>query len=263
MGRLRGFIWLIAGLVVALLAGLVGFVTLNRAAVRTAGLEVQGVPEVQVVVAARGVAVRAVLGADDVELKSRPVTAVPEGAVARVEDAVGKITLVELYPGEAILAQRLLDPNLITANGRYALLVAGDEVLMALPTVDLLSRVDVLKPGDHVDLLFSLDVPAEVAQGRGAGEEKQVTLNLLQNLTIAAVVGGQTAAERGEAGEPQALLLTITPQDALVLKYAIDAGGFLDIVLRAPGVERPFATEPVDIDYVIDRYGIPITNLGE
>lgn len=258
MQRLRGFLWLLAGLVVALLAGLVGYVTLSRAAMRQAGEEVQAVPEVQVVVAAREVAVRSILAAEDVALKTLPVTAVPEGAVARVEDAVGKITLVDLYPGEVILAQRLLDPNLVTAGGRYALLVAGDRVLMALPAVDLMSRIDVLKPGDHVDLLFSLEFPATGTAAGAGGEEKQVTFNLLQNLTIAAVVAppGQAAG-----AAPQALLLTVSPQDALVLKYALDAGAVLDLVLRAPGAEQPFVVEPVDIQYLIDRYRIPMREL--
>jgi pilus assembly protein CpaB len=253
MQRLRGFLWLFAGLIVALLAGLVGYVTLSRAAMRQAGQEVEGVPEVQVVVATREVAVRSILVADDVALKALPVTAVPEGAVARVEDAVGKITLVDLYPGEVILAQRLLDPNLVTAGGRYALLIAGDKVLMALPTTDLMSRIDVLKPGDHVDLLFSLEFPAGAAE-----KEKQVTFNLLQNLTIAAVVG-QPGQAAGAA--PQALLLTVSPQDALVLKYALDAGATLDLVLRAPGAEQPFTVEPVDIQYLIDRYRIPMREI--
>ena len=84
----------------------------------------------------------------------------PEGAVPALEDATGKLTLVDLYPGEIILSQRLLDPNVIAPDGRLALVVAEEEVLMAFPAQDLMSRIGVLKPGDHVDLLFSLEFPA-------------------------------------------------------------------------------------------------------
>jgi len=28
--------------------------------------------------------------------------------------------------------------------------------------------------------------------------------------------------------------------------------------LRAPGVEQPFTTDPVDVDYVIERFKIPL-----
>jgi hypothetical protein len=56
---------------------------------------------------------------------------------------------------------------------------------------------------------------------------------------------------------PDTLLVTVSPQDALALKYAVDAGGTLDILLRPPGVTRPFLADPVDVDYLINRYRIP------
>lgn len=263
MGRMRGCLWLTAGLVVAVLAGAVAFITLQGA---TGGGVVDGGvggPRVPVVVAVSAIEVRSVLTADNVEQREMPVNAVPEGAIRNLEEATGKITLVDLYPGEIILAQRLVDPNVITGDGRLALVVAEDEVLMAIAPTDLMSRIAVLKPGDQVDLLFSLDFPiaqgvvAPPAEGEEAGGtqvqpiqgQQQVTFHLLQNLTIAQIVG--------EEGNPAALLLTVNPQDALVLKYAIDANGIRDIVLRAPGVEEPFDTEPVDIEYLINRYRIP------
>ena len=192
---------------------------------------------------------------------------VPEGAVAGIEDAQGKVTLVDLYPGEVILSQRLVDPNTITGDGRYALILAEEQVLMAFPAKDLMSQSRVLKPGDQVDLLFSLDMPtnrtgavtgapAPGSQGVDQEEEEQFTFNLLQNVTIAAVVAEPGGDATG--GAPFSLLLTISPQDALVLKYVQDAGGIVDIVLRAPGVDRPFEVEPVDVDYVLNRYQIPI-----
>jgi len=252
----------------------VAFITLQRATAQRTGEDVSG-SRVPVVVAARAIEVRSPLTAEDLELRELPVEAAPEGAVRELEEAVGKITLVDLYPGEVILAQRLLDPNVITGDGRLALVVAEDEVLMAFPAKDLMSRIGVLKPGDHVDLLFSLDFPvnrgveefllaegepAESGAAGGGREEEQVTFNLLQNVTIAAIVTGQTPTG-GEAGAAEAILLTVSPQDALLLKYAKDAGGIVDIVLRAPGTERPFSTEPVDVDYMIHRYRIP-TEIG-
>ncbi len=84
----------------------------------------------------------------------------------------------------------------------------------------------------------------------GLEEDVQATFHVLENLTVAQIVG--------EEGDPTALLLTVNPQDALVLKWAIDADGIQDIVLRAPGVDQPFETDPVDVDYVINRYRIPV-----
>jgi pilus assembly protein CpaB len=274
MGRLRGFLWFTAGLIVAVLAGFVGFITLSRAAAQGAGEEA-AIPSVPVVVASRSVEVRSLLTMEDLVAKEMPVDTVPEGAVREPVEAVGKITLVDLYPGEVILVQRLADPNVIAGDGRLALVVADDEVLMAFPAQDLMSRVGVLKPGDHVDLLFSLDFPVnrsiaglleseETEEGgakAAARQEEQSTFNVLQNVTIAAIVAGRTPTGGTEARAPEAILLTVTPQDALILKYVKDADGILDIVLRAPGAEQPFSVDPVDVDYVINRYQIP-TEVG-
>jgi pilus assembly protein CpaB len=271
MARMRGCLWLTAGLVVAVLAGVVAFLTLSRTTQQAGGGTTTAGPQVSVVVAARAVPVRTQLAAEDVALKDVPVDAAPEGAVPDLAGALGKITTADLYSGEILLSQRLVDPNEISGDGRTALVMAGDQVLMALPAADLMSRVGVLKPGDHVDLLFSLSFPYYTgvqaqpaeggtgAQGTAAatqGQEEQVTFSLLQNVVIAAVV--QATNEQGQtSGAPQALLLTISPQDALTLKYVLDAGGVMDIVLRAPGAEGPFEVEPVDQNYVIDRYKIP------
>lgn len=263
MGRMRGRLWLVAGILVALLAAAVAYAALNRAMQGPPGVQ-DAASEVEIVAAARAVPVRSVLTAEDLQLKRIPASAAPEGALREIGEAEGKITLVDLYPGEALLSQRLVEPDDVSASGRLGLLVAADEVLVAFPADDRLTRAGVLKPGDHVDLLFSLEVITDREPGAGATtaggqtENPLQTFNALQNLTIAAVVAQETDAP---AGPPEALLFTVSPQDALVLKYLIDAGAVADVVLRAPDAEGPFTVEPVDVDYLIDRYKIP-TQLG-
>lgn len=284
MGRLRGFLWLVAGLAVAGLAGLVAFITLSRASAQTAGDEVAR-PKVAVVVAARAIALRTVLTAEDLEVKEWPVDTVPEGAISGVREAEGKLALADLYPGEVVVAQRLLDPNVVSENGRIALFMVEDEVLMAFPAQDLMSRVGLLKPGDRVDLLISLQFPVDrglqvVSGGRVVGasagtsqDEELATFCVLQNVGVAGIIGGQTdpgkstgpfggASSSSEGRSLRAILFTLSPQDALVLKHVMDAGGTPDIVLRAPDSESPFSLEPVDVDYVINRYQIP-TRAGQ
>jgi pilus assembly protein CpaB len=259
MARTRGCLWLTAGVIVAILAGVVAFVVLSRSSASQAsetGQPAQRGPAVQAVVATQAIPIGAQLSADQVEARDLPVTALPENYVASLDDAVGKITLAELVAGEVLLAQRLADPNLVSGDGRVALVLSEGEVLMAFPIADLMSRIGVLKPGDHVDMLFSLDFPTARGVGADDVQDEQATFNLLQNKVIAAIVGGETTTG-GAGGELQAVLLTVTPQDALVLKYVMDAGGVVDIVVRAPGDDGPVETEPVDVDYLLNRYQIP------
>ena len=178
MARTRGCLWLTAGVVVAILAGVVAFLTLSRIRPAESGQPTApSGPDVQAVVAAQTVPVRTLLTAEMLELRQIPVTSAPEGYVASLEDAQGKITMVDLYPGEVLLAQRLADPNVVSGDGRVALVISEGEVLMAFPAEDLMSRVGVLKPGDHVDLLFSLDFPT-ARGGEGDADEEQATFKI-------------------------------------------------------------------------------------
>lgn len=258
-------IWLLAGLLVAGMAGIVAFVTLSRAVAQEAEPG-ETSPLVTVVVSTRAIEVRAPLSAEDVQVVEVPVDSVPEGALQEADDAIGKVTLVDLYPGEMLLSQRLVDPNVVSGDGRIALVMSEDEVLVAFPAGDLLTDVGAVKPGDHVDLLFSLDVPTErdgleTAGPAAEGEEQQAqdeqqTWTVLQNVTVASIERSE-ANEEGQLGTPRAILLTVSPQDALVLKYLKDADAVMDVALRAPGVESPFTTEPVDIDWIINKYQLP------
>lgn len=263
MARTRGCIWLVAGVIVALLAGIVGFVTLSRGAQSQQGPQGASAvgPTVKVVTAARAMPIRTLLTAEMLTLKDFPVQAVPEGYMADPAQVVGKVNTAELAVGEIVLANRLMDPNITAADGRTALLMNENQVLVAFPASDLMNRLGILKPGDHVDLLFSMpfiNQAAEAEAGSNVTTKNLVAFNALQNLTIAAVVGGQPD-QNGNASQAEALLLTVSPQDALALKYLKDAGAVVDVVLRAPGAEQPFEVEPVEMNRVMNENRIPAT----
>jgi Flp pilus assembly protein CpaB len=55
----------------------------------------------------------------------------------------------------------------------------------------------------------------------------------------------------------EALTLSVTPQDAVVLKYAEEMGASMDLVLRSVAdAEKPVTTEAVTLQYVFDRFQI-------
>jgi pilus assembly protein CpaB len=159
--------------------------------------------------------------------------------------------LTSLSSGEMVLASHIISPTV--KGGPVAFLMEESQVAMAFPAEDILTRNNLLKPGDHVDVLFSI----EVTLGEEGGN--LVTFNALQNLEVAAIP--RATAEGGGAGKPLALVFTLDPQDALVLKHLRDMGGTVDIVLRAPEAEERFTTQPVHMNYLIDRYQLRVPEL--
>ena len=258
----RGYLWMLAGGVVAAFAGLVAMFAL-RTAVSTVQVSPVEAPLTRpVVVAAHLLTRRSILSETDLEIRELPEDSIRSGAVVKIEDAVGRITLTELNEGEIIVTQNLLD---ITAEGApeeaevsVAEALNEDEVAVALPATDLMSRFGVVQAGDKVDVLFSVTV-----MGKTLEEEVPrgglVALTTVQDLEILQIVADKPAAEQGEEGQQpgERLIVLITdPQEAVILKYLKDSGGVIDFALRAPTSEQLFETEPVTINYLARRYGI-------
>lgn len=255
MKKRSGCIWIAAGVVIALLAGLLAYVTIQRASQATQ--ITPEAPTVDVVVATRALEIRDQIQATDVELRRAPADIVPNSAARSLDQVVGLLTMVPLAPDEMVLTTNVVSP---TMKGQHvAFLMDKTKVALAFPAGDLMSRIDMLKPGDHVDLLFTLDIAA-TGDNRGG----PVTFNALQNLEVADVVHsydlGEEATSRatGEIVAPLAIIFALDPQDALVLKHLKDIGGGVDIVLRAPEATEITETQTVNINYIIDRYRVRI-----
>jgi Flp pilus assembly protein CpaB len=57
---------------------------------------------------------------------------------------------------------------------------------------------------------------------------------------------------------PAVIVLAVTPQDALVLKFAWEIGSNMDYVLRAVGDRVIYQTNAVTLDYLMETYNIPV-----
>lgn len=275
MNRRAGLIWLIAGFLLALIAGFLTFRTLSVATAR-ATLASDQVPTEPAVVAVRTIPVNHLISAEDIALRDVPTDLIPEGAVRTLESALGRISRTELHSGEILLESRLVHPDKVV-NEDLAFAIPKGHVVIAMPPTDLMSTLGLLKPGDRVDFLVSLEVPSELSD---AGESTNsstgtnlVTVDAMQNLEITAVaVGslpqadtqgnfglGESAPEASvQFNMPKALLFAVKPQEALILKHAIDSGGIIDLALRAPDDDQFVETDPVTLRYLSDLYRMDI-----
>jgi len=275
MNRRRGWLWIGGGIFLALLAGALVFMLMRATALpgQAPVPQAEG-PRVRVVVAAREIPQHTVIKETDVSLKEVPAEAVPDEAMLSVESVLGKIAQHTISSGAILDANRLASyaPGsgevAFTTLGDQVVLAQEDQVLLAIPPLDLMST-EFLVVGNHVDVLVSLLQEAEGAVSEGPAPEEEppegtqpelITAYTIQNAEVAAIKrsGGEEKGEtQPSSGAPQALLIALDPQDALILKHLIDRGAIIDLALRAPTSDQLFDTQPVDRHYLYDRYRLP------
>ena len=274
----RSWLWFVAAVLLAVLAGVIAIFALRQAALRETASPLEAGRTV--VVARQPLAANSTIRVDNVASEER--TNVPSGAAVQVQDVLGRMALRDIAQGEVITMQDLSSSGLtseITGTRSLSYLLGDDKIAVALPATDILSKWGAVVPGDHVDLLFTLDIvletpfPADMPTGeegqlyeRLERDQSQDSISVLtlQNLEVLQVIEepvpdtqGQQQQQQQQPVVPQrALVLKIDPQDAIVLKYILDSTGKVDVVLRSPTNNTLFDVEPVNINYLVLRYGI-------
>jgi Flp pilus assembly protein CpaB len=248
----RGRILIILGILLGVIVFAAVFFLLSQPRV-----EEQPVETVDLVVAAQEIPERAEIQAPWVELRPFLVGSEPVGAMQRPEDVIGKITIERIYQGEPILDVKLA----ITATlygVPYAL--PDGMVAVAYPLTELSGVAGAIRAGDTVDLLFTLDVPAEEGMVGGGRDTTQLTLQdvLVLHVGTWEIVSGE-AEGRAAGAQASVLIFQMSRQDALILKWAREHG-IVDLALR-PATDHNIidlgTIEPVHIDYMIDTYRLP------
>jgi Flp pilus assembly protein CpaB len=231
----------------------------------------------KVIVTTHDIALGALLRPDDLTEVDVPVELIPRNALRNEEGAIGRFTTIPLVTGEIVLTHHLAAPTNI--NHDLAFILGDEQVLMAFPANDLMSRLNVIQRGDIVDILVTIQetvtVPADSPGEEDTEESRQFTFDALQLIEVTAMVveivtegrPSQGLGVEDQLAEPtpqpsevnvEAYLLALSPQDALVIKNLRDSGAIFDLVLRSPTSVQLFDLEPVSSEYLIDRYELEI-----
>ena len=232
----------------------------------------------EVVVTTHNIALGAVLKAQDLKTAQMPIELVPPGVLTAPDEAIGRFSKVDLVSGEMLLDHHLADPTNVNHDVAYT--IGDDQVMMAFPASDLMSSLGIIQRGDLIDIFITMDQEVPVsplaggqvsATGQEETKTETLTFDAFQRVEITALVAevvqdrqGTTAPLQGTdntqaAQQPaqtkiQAYLLSMSPQDALVLKHFKDTGANFDFVLRSPTSNQLFTLDPVTAQYLIDRY---------
>lgn len=250
MPRRRGGILMTLGLILALVTGGLVYYMLRQtasAAANTQVPEVTPVPMQPIPVAAHPLSAGATISDTDVMMRDYPIDLIPVGVVTQTAGLSGQMVIDSVQEGEFFRPAQLA----ASAEGQLSQTIEQSKVVMAFPVDDLLSKSLVVREGDRVDLLLSLDVQentdTELRQGKA-------TSYTVQNIEVVKMVRDQPTEDNPNP-PIQAILFEMNPQDAVIAKFVKDSGGMLDLTLRSSVDPEPYVTNAINQDFLIDNYG--------
>ncbi len=153
-------------------------------------------------------------------------------SVLRADEAVGKVSDSNILAGETLLSGKLK----ALGDNRDALSYLVTDGMRALTiSVDSVSGVGgFLRRDDLVDILVTIDLPVEQAEGSAEESEKRenATLPVAENIRVLAA--GDSLAGSGEGGEDAYSTVTLlaTAEQAQKIVFAM-AEGRLTLLLRS------------------------------
>jgi len=217
-------------------------------------------PREALVLAAHDILPRQLVTAADVVTREYPIGLAPDGAFHITSEVISRTATTQVFGGEILLARQFTEnqggPTDITSDQ----LPAG-KVLVAFPASDILSSVDGVRAGDHVDILVTLPVSGTTgtsAGGSTTGGRYQAAQATMQDVTVYSrgSPAQPVANTNGNGGTAASAVITfvVDHQEALILKYIKDSGGTVDLVVRSIKDTKEIATDPVSLDYLIELY---------
>ena len=151
----------------------------------------------------------------------------PKGTILKLQDAIGRGVISDLYKGEPILDTRLAS---LGSGGGLAATIRQGMRACAVKVDEVVGVAGFVTPGLRVDVLISGDPPGPPSSF--AGPEVRT---LLQNIEV---LSAGTDIQKDTEGKPQQVKvvnLLVTPEQAEVLSLASNHSNYrLQLVLRNP-----------------------------
>lgn len=232
----------------------------------------------KVVVAAEDIPARTRISPSHITLKELPKDMVPPLAVTEILSATDRFVLTDVYADQIILHSMLAEAE---AGGSLlpALDVPTGMVAMALPINEISGVAEALRTGDHVDVIVSLKAMEHDQDGNESKPHysAQFTVQDVEILHIgswappmpdeisaegaqSSIISAGGGRASGTTCEPlNVVVVLVEPQDALVLKYAMDTKEeegreAFTLVLRGVEDHETYTTEAVNQEYMIRRF---------
>lgn len=190
-----------------------------------------------------------------------PTEAVLAGAITDPAEVIGKVTKAEIYPGEQMLATKLIVPG-GNANKTLAYAIEPGMRAITIGVSETSGLAFMITPGNHIDILGAFLLKKDAAgitstgDGTGAseGEKKSYTELVLENITVLAVDRVLSANGKVNSESPAytTLTLQVSPEQAMQLSMA-QFEGDLKMILRSPLDEKITNLPGITLDDVMNQ----------
>lgn len=191
-----------------------------------------------VVFAKTNIAERKVVGADALELRRVPVTAIHPQAVRQIEEAANRMTVAPIFADEQVLDPKLA-PKGVNVGLSYVL--PKDKRAMTVAINEVIGVAGFVFPGDRVDVVGTVTV-----------QDASFTKMILQDVQVLAIA---QKVEHKPGEEPRvttSATLALMPDQTEVLAQ-IDNSGKVRLALRPYGVTERVQTTGKTVEAALGR----------
>jgi pilus assembly protein CpaB len=231
--------------VAAVVLAIVGAILVVNYAQGADSRAVQDLEPVQVLVVTKAVpaGTSAAALSGFVATQDLPGRAVAKSALKNLDGLAGKVTAVELLPGEQLVAERLIAPEELKSNGWVEVPKGMQEVSFQLDAPRVVGGQVV--PGDHVGIFINLD-----NGGLEAKPDKATTQLTIHKVLVTGVQRAPSTASSPQPsaspGSGAAAVDTSLPTGPLLLTVAVNDVDATKIVYAAEFAKIWLSKEPLD-----------------
>ena len=201
------------------------------------------------VVVKTNIPARSVIVASQLEVKDVPAQGYPQGGYSTIQNVVGSVALLNLSAGDLVVSAMLERPssqnpsNGISTGSTTALTVPDGKRALAIP-IGLVSGVGyAVKPGDHVDILVTMEIKDSTTPA--------VTATILAAQDVLVLSVGESITGDKAKVDTKSYTLALSVPQAMAVTFGSEKGS-LRLLLRNPANSEIRQDAPVSGNVFLD-----------
>ncbi|MDP2940741.1 MAG: Flp pilus assembly protein CpaB [Candidatus Omnitrophota bacterium] len=171
------------------------------------------------------------------------------GAVNSIGRVIGRVTLAPLSRGEQVLLNKIALSD--QEGGTLSTRVPTGKRAITIPVDNISSVGGMIRPGDHVDIVGMVPIPAMGADGKQVVQ--MTSMPLFQDILVLAVGqdygGASSGGKKGGAVISSLITFALPPEQANLVAF-VQEQGRIRLVLRSPGDTQVQQVAPASWDTV-------------